>query len=147
MLWIGESASEQQLDRHWDTNRFEAIPQDQRYRWLVRAAGYRLATGDESAFRLEDDLWVLDVALQPGWGQAFRVTTDTKRPLEGVALFADGERIGVTDAQGLVLMDLESKPQALRFELDGWHYKWGRIDPAEEGFGYGVETAVHMERD
>lgn len=145
MLWVGESASEQQLDRHWDTNRFEAIPQDQTYRWLVRAAGYRLATGDESAFRLEDDLWVLDVALQPGWGQAFRVTTDTKRPLEGVALFADGERIGVTDAQGLVLMDLQNKPQSLRFELEGWRYKWGRIDPAEEGFGFGVETAVHLE--
>jgi len=147
MLWVGEPTNEQLLDRHWDSERFEAIPQDHPYRWLVRAKGYRFATGDESAFRLEDDLWVLDVELVPGWGQAFRVTTDTKRPLAGVALFADGERIGVTDAHGLVLLDLESKPQELHFELDGWRYEWGRIDPSDDNFGWGVETAVHMERE
>lgn len=143
-LWMTTGGAERELDRATSPSRFEDIPTDQPYHWIIRAKGYRLATGDESAFRLEDGLWVCSVELEPGWGQVFRFTSAPDAPLAGVELIADGELVGVSDEFGRVLLDAEYKPRSLRIKLDGWTLRWGIIDPSNESFGMGAETEVRM---
>lgn len=144
IVWQGDPLEDVRLDADWEAGLYKAVPDGASLRWVLRAKGYRLAVGDETRMRIEGDRRVIDVKLEPGWGQMFKVTTTELVPLQGVALFADGNSIGVTDSRGMVSMDLDAKPGALEFRYEDWIVGWGRVDPNEFGYGWGSETAVQL---
>ncbi len=147
IVWQGDPLDDVRLDDDWETGLYKGVPEGASLRWILRAEGYRLAMGDESSLRSEGDLRVGEASLRQGWGQVFKVTTRDRVPLRDVELIADGESMGRTDSQGMVLMQLDSRPNSLGFRLDGWHVSWGSIDPAQEDFGWGPETPVYLTPD
>ncbi|MEQ1891882.1 MAG: carboxypeptidase-like regulatory domain-containing protein [Planctomycetota bacterium] len=155
LAWLGETGAERRLNpdsRHyylpdWRSDVYSKIPEGVPIRWMVRAAGYRLAWGDETNLTSEGDTRVAEVRLVPGWGQIFVVTTKDRVPLAGVELSVDGEFVGLTDTSGSIRIERGSKPTRLEFRLEGWHVSWGGVDPSRADFGWEPETPVHLERD
>ena len=111
---------------------------------MVRAAGYRLATGDEADIPEGADPRIVVAALERGWGDTFVVTTRDREPLQGVELLVDGTSVGLSDVQGMLSINLAAKPRALEFRYKDWMVNWGRVDPSAEDFGWGPETPVYM---
>ena len=144
ILWQNDPLDDVRLDSDWTTKLYQAIPEGVPLRWMVRAEGYRLATGDETDIRVESDHRVVEAKLERGWGQLFKVTTRDQKPLEGAELFADGNSVGATDAQGMLSMNLAAKPKSLEFRYEDWVVVWGSVDPNEDGFGWGAETPVYL---
>ena len=144
IVWQGDPLEDVRLDDDWKTGLYREVTEGVPLRWVVRAEGYRLATGDEADIRTEEEHRVVEARLERGWGQIFKVTTREREPIAGVELVADGDSIGVTDAQGMVSMDLNAKPAALKFRYKDWGVIWGRVDPNEDGFGWGPETPVYL---
>lgn len=147
IVWHGAPVDELRLDKHWETKRYLGVPEDSALTWVTRAEGYAPMWGDASAIFGRGDLRVIVVRLEPGWGQIYKVTTRERDPLEGVELFANGEHIGVSDAQGLIAIQLPERPKTLEFRLDGWRVTWGRVDTTASDFGQGLETPVYMQRE
>lgn len=147
IVWQGNPLDNIRLEDDWETGLYEAVPEGVSLTWVLRAKGYRLARGDESDIRPGTDHRVIEARLVRGWGQVFKVTEsegDPGDPIAGVELLADGVSVGVTDARGMVSMDLDAKPSRLEFRFDGWHVSWGSVDPAEDGFGWGPEDPVYL---
>lgn len=147
IVWQGSPLEDVRLDAQWDTGVYEDVPEQVALHWVLRAGGYRLATGDESTIRDRADHRVVEVGLVRGWGQIFKVTAREGSPIEGVHLYADGSPLGATDSLGMVSMDLDGKPHSLEFRYEGWHVSWGEVDPQEENFGWGPETPVYLSPD
>lgn len=144
IVWLADPASDRRLDDHWETHVYEGVPEGVPLQWVLRAHGYRLARGDETAFVLENKLRIAQVRLTRGWGQIFKVTNDEQQPIKGVELVVDGVSVGRSDARGLVSIDLDARPTKLEFLRESWHVSWGSIDPAEQNFGWGPETPVYL---
>jgi len=147
IVWQGDPLEDVRLDDDWETGLYKAVPEGVSLKWVLRAEGYRLATGDETDIRTEADHRVVEAKLERGWGQLFLVTTREREPIEGVELLADGNSVGVTDSQGMVSMNLDAKPRGLEFRYKDWIVTWGRVDPNEDGFGWGPETPVYLSPD
>ncbi len=148
LVWLGDPMNDVRLDADWESGLYRGVPAGASLRWVLHAEGYRLAMGDESAFRPEGETRMVEVRLARGWGQVFKVTTnDGETPLAGVELVADGSTIGHTDARGILCTNLDSMPRQLDFRLEGWRVSWGRTDPSEADFEWGPETPVHLSRD
>jgi hypothetical protein len=47
----------------------------------------------------------------------------------------------------MVSMNLDAKPGALEFRYEDWVVTWGRVDPREDGFGWGPQTPVYLGPD
>jgi hypothetical protein len=147
IVWQGNPLDDVRLDDDWKTGLYKDIPEGVSLQWILRAEGYRLATGDEMDIRTEADHRVVEARLDRGWGQVFKITTREREPIEGVELIVDGSSIGMTDAQGMISMNLDGKPRFLEFRYKDWFVTWGRVDPDEDGFGWGPETLVYLDRD
>ena len=147
IVWQGDPLDDIRLNHDWESGLYKGVPEGVPLRWILRAADYRLATGDESDFRSEGELRVLEARLRPGWGQVFKVTTREDDPIPDVELVVDGESVGYTDAQGMVSMNLDAKPKSLEFRYEGWHVSGGCVDPDEEGFSWGAEDLVYLSPD
>lgn len=147
IVWHGSPTDELRLDDDWQTKRYLGVPEDSPLRWVARAEGYAPSWGDASAIARYGDVRTVVVKLEPGWGQIYKVTTPEREPLEGVELFANGERMGKSDAQGLIAIQLPEQPRTLEFRLDGWRVTWGRVDPTATDFGKGLETPVYMRQE
>ncbi|MBI1381978.1 MAG: hypothetical protein GC161_12935 [Planctomycetaceae bacterium] len=143
-LWYGEPGDEVRLTAHWETGIFAKVSEGVPLHWVVRAEGYRVATGNETQMRMDGDLRVIEARLERGWGQTFLVTTREQAPIEGAELLVDGRSAGTTDAKGFVSMNLDAKPQRLEFRYKDWVVVWGNVDPGAEGFGWGPETSVYL---
>jgi hypothetical protein len=88
-------------------------------------------TGEESGQELQVvDPWRADLRLERGFGLPilFKDGEDgcaaqdwmLGPPLAGVAVFADGVRVAVSDEGGLALVSLEREPARLEFARAGW---------------------------
>lgn len=126
------------------TGSYKDVPDGVRLWWVLRAKGYRLATGTESDIHSAAGVRFIEAKLQRGWGQIFNVTTRDEEPIERVELFADGVFVGTTDAKGIVSMDLSAKPSALEFRYRDWVVVWGEVDPSGDQFGWGPQTVVYL---
>ncbi|MCZ6597114.1 MAG: hypothetical protein O7B99_05730, partial [Planctomycetota bacterium] len=144
IVWQGDPLDDIRLDDDYETRLYEGVPEGLPYRWVLRAKGYRLAWGDETAFRTEGDLRVVEAHLVPGWGQIFKVTTPEREALQGVEILVDGESMGRTDERGMIAIDVDFRPRSLEFRLAGWHVSSPRVDPEKEGFGWGPQTSVRL---
>lgn len=144
IVWQGDPLENVRLDDDWETGLYRGVPEGVPLRWVVRAGGHRLATGDQTAILTRADHRVVEAKLERGWGQLFKVTTRDGEPIEGVELLADADLVGVTDAQGMVSMNLDTKPAGLDFRYEDWVVTWGSVDPGESGFEWGPETPVYM---
>ncbi len=144
IVWQGDPLEDLRLDDDWETELYEEVPEGVPLKWVVRAEGYRLARGDERDIRTEAHHRVVEAKLERGWGQIFKVTTREPEPIEGVELVVDGESFGRTDAQGMIWINLDTKPGSLEFRYKDWIVTWGCVDPNEDGFGWGPETPVYL---
>jgi len=90
--------------------------------WAVRAAGTRLALGDESSFRPEGERWVAEVQLSPGWGRVVQVYAEgSLTPIEGARALVNGVSLEpLSDASGLLWIDLDEAPDSVRVTKEGW---------------------------
>jgi hypothetical protein len=74
-----------------------------------------------------------DVALTAGWGTLLVVRRPEPgtpgTPLAGVQVLADGNPLGSTDANGLLLLALAAKPERLELRHAQWVLAGGGIDP------------------
>jgi hypothetical protein len=61
------------------------------------------------------------------------------RPVAGVEVLADGQRVATSDAAGLALVDLASAPASLEYRADGW-----RVHSREERE---LVTTVELRRE
>jgi hypothetical protein len=81
-----------------------------------------------------------DVALTPGWGTMLAVRAPEPgtngAPLAGVEVLADGAVLGTTDANGLLLLSLASRPQRLELRHPQWTPANG-VDAATGAFSAG----------
>jgi hypothetical protein len=145
--WAVVRVAGRELDDDYETDLYLDVPADDSLTWMVRARGYRIARGDRSALELGPEHRILEARLERGWGEVFRVTTHDGEPLAGVELFVDGEPVGTTDVDGVIAIDRDARPQRIELRRAGWHVTWGRIDPADESFGWGPETPVYMTPD
>lgn len=111
----------------------EDIPKsvrDDAFSWCVTAEGYRPRFGDLSPFPAEneDGLRVLELALEPGWGNRFEVfDRRTLLPLEGVEIRLDAQLVGTTNTEGLDVF-LQETPTELDLQLAGWQWVGGSED-------------------
>jgi hypothetical protein len=59
--------------------------------------------------------------LTRGWGAKIRtVDEDSRVPVAGVALSFDGERVGLTGDDGVLLVERAKSPRQIEARLDGW---------------------------
>lgn len=123
-----------------DTREAEAFLTPAFDRWVICADGHRPASGDFARARrvdtvedTEPELWLINVALEPGWGAPilFQDGEDDSLlvpefkgrfgpPLPGVRVLADHEPVAESGQDGLALLDLSRAPEQLDFELPGW---------------------------
>lgn len=142
IVWQGDPLDDVRLDDDWESGLYRGVPEGVPLRWILRAQGHRLAAGDQTDIRAHADHRVIEARLEPGWGQVFTVTTRDDEPIAGVELLADGSSIGVTDALGVVAINLDAKPNRLEFQYRDWVVASGSVDPNEASFGWGPETRV-----
>jgi hypothetical protein len=143
-VWQGDPSQDIRLDRDFESGHYLGVPEDTPIRWMVRAAGYRLAWGDATQLEIDGNLRTARARLVRGWGQLFLVTTPNRDPIAGVELLVDGKQVGTTDSRGLVIIDLDRKPDRLEFVREGLSVSWGTVDPADSKFGWGPETPVYL---
>jgi hypothetical protein len=139
---------------------------DGAFRWNLHAPGYALASGDQDDFEPRGaGRREAVVHLERGWGARLLLRDnlglfgnfDTDRwavflevagrpPLARAKLFADGEQVGVSDADGLVELRLEQEPARIEVRKPGWrtlgsgHFVNGRL------VGHPREVVVWMTR-
>lgn len=94
-----------------------ALPLGQQVHWQLVGTGVRARSG---SLRVGAGLRV-DVATEPGWSASLR-SCDIANfyPARDVAVFADGVPAGVTDASGVLVLDLAAAPGTLRFDNAVW---------------------------
>ena len=144
--WLGGEADAEE----------DMFPSD---RWIVSAAGHRPRLVERSDFESEGrtseeereglgmgeiELRRAQIHLERGFGLpiVFRDGDDDSlqvpatfgpligAPLAGVGVLADGELVATSDAEGLALVSLPSKPARLEFALPGWSVA---LDETEDG--------------
>lgn len=108
----------------------ENLPRGTTCEFAVRADGFAPNYGEvvidggtsaENARRFD---------LRPGWGTDVTVVDTSDRPLEGVRVSFDGRFAATTDARGRARIALESVPQAVSVEYEGWRIAPGTsVDP------------------
>ncbi len=121
------------------------VPIDREFHWRVDRAGYVSQRGDQTAFiegaprdgRIQR---VLDVALQPGWGDVVRaVRADGKGPVADVEVLADGRSAGKTGKDGTLRAGLEAQGSQLHpASIDAARRRWrgeARCDAAFDFVG------------
>ncbi len=102
----------------------EHLPLERKLSWRVEAAGHVLALGDLSAFeivepRADGELRVCELALKPGWSEAYRfVDSRNRKPLEGVQVLLDGRESGTSGANGRVLARAPAQPGRIEYKCD-----------------------------
>ena len=119
--------------------------------WMVGRAGYQPAFGTFEPDESNPDETLEEIELVPGWGCELLFRDGRARlpapesdtwertgavhlaaPLEGVAVYADGEKVAQSDQTGRVRILLPAPPTSLRFEFGDWeelpHYLTGFVD-------------------
>jgi hypothetical protein len=149
LVWRGDPADEVLLDFDPLHHMYAAVPADTSLHWVVRAEGYLIVEGDESAGRLVDGTRVVELALHRGWSRLFRVVSPEWDVMAGVELVADGVSVGVTDARGLVRIERASPPETLELRSEGHSVPCRESDlgPLFDLLGSGVETLVVFDGD
>lgn len=103
-------------------------------RWLLLSKGRRPASGraPQSAR--------IDVPLELGWGCAlfFREgpggnSPETKGPIAGIEILADGLPVARSDQDGVALVSLPREPGKLQCVLDGWVFLEGDVEVGGDG--------------
>lgn len=95
------------------------VPVGKKFRWRVDRADFCFASGDETAFALEEHtggriVRVAELDLAPGWSELVRaVRRDGRGGIEGVEVLADGVSLGKTDAAGQLKLTLREAPKRL----------------------------------
>ncbi len=108
---------------------FPGVPRDARLEWSLVAPGWRPARGTEVDLRRASDRQGVEVALERGFGMLVRVLdAETRLPVEGVLVLADGAAVARTDARGELELSLPDAPQRIEARRDGgptaggaWH--------------------------
>jgi hypothetical protein len=135
-----------QMPDLWSNEDFEAGPEvpnatfaeGARFRWNVYADGYGLASGTESVFAGPGGVRVANVQLRPGFAARLlfrdaqgqfatigddhngRVAVLERPPVAGVRVYADGEPIAVSDADGAAVLELAAPPDRIDLTASGW---------------------------
>jgi hypothetical protein len=88
------------------------------FEWRVFAGGFRASSGTALSFGRESEL---DVRLEPGFSAVVNVLSiESLRSLEGVEVFADGVSVGMTNAGGMLFLDLPERPDHITFDPSLW---------------------------
>ena len=101
-------------------------PVDRPFRWRLDLEGYRTAIGDEKAFSIEDERdgrarRLAEVDLRRGWGEVFRVVSNSRgRPLAGASVVLDGREAGTSGSDGLVVVSAPEKPARVEVRYKDW---------------------------
>lgn len=99
-------------------------------RWMVIADGFAPAIGDARGFEpVGDDprklSRVRDVSLERGWGRLVQTFVESDSGVatarSGVEIFADSQSVGTTDAEGLLIVVVPTRPAKLTARLSGFH--------------------------
>lgn len=135
-----------QMPDLWSNEDFEARPEvpnatfveGARFRWNVHAEGYRLASGTEKDFPGPGEVRVADVRLEEGFGARLlfrdaqglfatigddhhgRVAVLERPPVAGARVFADGEHVATSDADGVALLETPWPPGRIDIRASGW---------------------------
>lgn len=89
------------------------------FTWFCQAAGRVVASG-RYAGQAEGGEVRIPVILARGWGAVFYALGPSSEPLEGVEVFLDGRRRGVTGSNGHVALAGEC-PRTLTLRYRDWH--------------------------
>lgn len=129
-----------------DLTSFPKVPTDAAVDWWVRADGYVPRFGDESDVIVTDDVGLIEVDMQPGWGARIEVKDGTtKLPLADVAVSLDGALAGSTDAEGRIDLEAQGAPTHVDLVLEGWQFSTGGYDPEARALtGYGPKYGIYF---
>jgi hypothetical protein len=142
---------------------FDTLPAGARLRWTVSAEGRVPVHGDERSFVPEGERRVATLKLSRGFGVRLMLRDCRGRlgpvfddacpflhespPVGGAEVFADGARVGASDAGGIVDLALPGEPDRIEIRLPGWSvlgspwFRDGRV------LGEGALAPVWMRRD
>lgn len=113
-----------------------ALAEGVAFEWRAVAPGYRMASGSERDFRLEDGAMVATRALRRGFGVRLRLVNQGEGPrrlergggwrswgtpgVAGAGVLADGELVATSDERGIADLDLPAEPGLIEVRLAGW---------------------------
>ncbi len=128
---------------------FAEIPEGAHFRFSVHAEGYEPSYGGDENFAGEGSLRTATLELDPGWGARFlmrdlgqgldhddpggRAAVLERPGVADVEVWADGERVALSDEQGIALVSLPHEPDQLVFLSPFWrmvgsdHLQRGRL--------------------
>lgn len=90
-------------------------------RWWVTARGYAAYSGSPARdFVPGGEVWRAKVALERGFGCEVEVIGPRGAPVAGAELWLDGERAGVTDADGRAVARRERAPTSIDLRYGDW---------------------------
>ncbi|MDZ4773195.1 MAG: hypothetical protein SGI72_08695 [Planctomycetota bacterium] len=128
----------------------DSFPLDARFQWSLRAEGYAIAFGDETAFQRRGEQRIASVRLAHGWAsKVFVLTRDpTGRPAAGAEVLLDGVRAGFTASDGMLVVAAAAEPAQIDVKLAGFRLQEG----AESHGNYtarqrGGVTVVMLDRE
>lgn len=118
LLLRGEGGSEAHLDQTDPARAEIPLVIGQRYRWTLVGHGLRRSSGEVVAAATGTEL-----AIEATAGFSVHVHAmdiSNFHPAKGAALFADGEAVGVFDADGNLVVDRPLRPRTLTVDGVRW---------------------------
>jgi hypothetical protein len=112
----------------------EGWPRERALSWVVSAPGFGLALGELADHAQDEERWVIDVALEPGFGVQFFLRNADGNALEGIRLAFDGVELPPSGARGRVPFSAAERPRSIEVLTPGWRIVGGDVDPASSEF-------------
>lgn len=129
----------------------DSFPIDGRFSWSLWANGYAPAFGDDTAFVRRGDRRVAHVQLERGWSTLLLVLArdPQARQVRGASVLVDGRVVGVTRADGMLVVRAGATPESLAVEWPGWRMTSDPLEPylGKSAAQRGQVTIVMLERD